>query len=128
MISCNQIPRDKNEQQGSTVSLMEISLLLVVSKMLNACKKDGGGSRFSERAHFYTISGEMVLCALRGPAETALRLLRRCRSVQGADAPCAACAAIPISHGRFPGTVGDSPPDGKIEYRFPRKTVCRVSR
>ena len=24
----------------------------------------------TERAHFYTISGEMVLCALRGPAET----------------------------------------------------------
>ena len=76
-------------------------------------------------AHFYTLFGEKSMCALRGLVETAFRLLRRCRSVQGADAPCAACAAIPFSNGRF---VGNSPPAGKIEYRFLHKTVCRVFR
>ena len=81
-----------------------------------------------ERAHFYTISGEMVCALCEAPPKLAFRLLRRCRSVQGADAPCAAYAAIPFSNGRFPGTVGDSPSAGKTEYRFLHKTVCRVSR
>ena len=79
-----------------------------------------------ERAH--AISGEMAYALCEAPPKLAFRLLRRCRSVQGANAPCAACAAIPFSNGRFPGTVGNSPPAGKTEYRFLHKTVCRVSR
>ena len=59
------------------------------------------------------------MCALRGSAETAFRLLRRCRSVQGADAPCAVCAAIPFSNGRFPGTVGNSPRLVKLNIVLP---------
>ena len=51
-----------------------------------------------------------MVCALcEAPPKLAFQLLRRCRSVQGADAPCAAYAAIPFSNGRFPGTVGNSP-------------------
>ena len=46
-----------------TALLTEISILSVVSKIVDAYKKTKEGSRFSERAHFYTISDEMV-CAL----------------------------------------------------------------
>ena len=67
----------------------------------------------------------MVLRALRGPSKLAFRLLRRCRSVQGAVAPWAAYAAILFSNGKFPGTVDSSLSAGKIEYRLFYKTVCR---
>ena len=90
--------------------LTEISILPVVSKMLDAHKKTEDGSRFSEWAHFYTIFWRNGIVRSARPRRNWRSGFCVAVAPYKGLTPLAPLARLsPFSNGRFPGTVGNSP-------------------